>query len=71
MGERGMSALFKLQFDNEEDYRRARDINLAMLEAEGWKPQPDLEMLIAESRIEPLKEKLNEQGVPYRATPDC
>lgn len=62
-------SVINLEFKNEEDRRAARDINLAMLESEGWKPREDLSMLVVEDRAAAFKRKLDEAGIEYRETP--
>jgi hypothetical protein len=60
--------LTRLVFENDEDRKIARDIHLAVLEAEGWKPGPDLDIILPDERAVKVKQQLAERGVTYRET---
>jgi hypothetical protein len=60
-------SLKTLEFENEEDYRIARDIRLDILEREGRLAKPDLSMIFADDDLwAETKEKIDASGVPYR-----
>lgn len=61
-------SLKTLEFENEEDYRIARDIRLDILEREGRLAKPDLSMIFADDDDlwAETKEKIDASGVPYR-----
>jgi len=63
--------LTRLVFDDEESYRKARDINIEMRLAEGWVPDPSLDMLINDERIDAVKQRLDAEGVEYKVEPDA
>jgi len=62
--------LKELEFANDEDYRAARDIRLAILEREGRLAQPNLKMQFADDDLWPeMKRKIAEAGIPYKENP--
>lgn len=56
----------ELQFPDEETHRQARDIYLSVLEKHGYKPKPDLSIIVSEKYGEEVRRALDAEGIQYR-----